>query len=70
MSSLGTYEITMHMILRDRKGNELTRKKIVSESPDDWFFEEYFGSIIWKTDTEVWLMQKEGEKAASKIDFA
>ena len=46
------------LIIRDRQGNEIKRKQIFSEQPDEWFFVPYLGKVRWLSSNKAVLINK------------
>lgn len=49
------------IIIRDRNGSEITRKKVISELPDEFAYVKYLGELKWLSSNEVALINKKGD---------
>lgn len=58
----GVESIEIYMVLRDKNGAELDRKKLISELPDEFAYANHLGEVKWLSDNEVALVNKKGDK--------
>lgn len=58
----GVESIHIYIVLRDKNGAELDRKKVISELPDEFAYAKHLGAIKWISDNEVALVNKKGDK--------
>lgn len=55
-------EITISIIISNKSGDELFRKKIMSELPDEWNYARHLGEIKWVSEYEVVLINKKKDE--------
>lgn len=58
----GVKSIEIYIVLRDKNGGELGRKKVISELPDEFAYAKHLGEVKWLSDNEVALVNKKGDK--------
>ncbi len=58
----GVESIEIFIVLRNKNGAELDRKKVISELPDEFVYAKHLGEVKWISDNEVALVNKKGEK--------
>jgi hypothetical protein len=58
----GVESIQIHIVLRDKNGAELNRKKVISELPDEFAYTKHLGEVKWLSDNKVALVNKKGDK--------
>ena len=51
-------EINIFIIVSDKSGNEILRKKVMSELPDEWYYARHLGEIKWVSNSEIVLVDK------------
>lgn len=54
--------VDIYIVLRDKKGLELARKKVISELPDEFAYARHLGKLEWVSSSEVSLINKDGDK--------
>lgn len=59
----GIKYMDISIILRDKKGNELVRKKAISEFPDEFAYAKHLGELKWISSSEVALVNKKGDNS-------
>lgn len=55
--------IDIYIILRDKDGLELARKKVISELPHEFAYASHLGKLKWISNDEVALVNKKGDKS-------
>lgn len=55
-------KIDISAIISNRQGEEITRKLLVTERPDEWFYKKYLGELKWLDNETVALISKRGGK--------
>jgi len=48
------------MIIYDRNGEEVKRKTLISELPDEWAYTRHLGKLTWESKTKATLSNKKG----------
>lgn len=51
-------EINFYILIRDKKGEVVEKKLIITEKPSEWFYFRYFGKLSWLSDNEIQLSNK------------
>ncbi|HZH61145.1 MAG TPA: hypothetical protein VEY70_16600 [Metabacillus sp.] len=51
----GLYFCDIYLIVKDKNGQEITRKRIASEKPDELIFGRHLGELKWLSNNEVAL---------------
>lgn len=57
----GVKSIDIYVVLRDKNGAELDRKKVISESPHEFAYAKHLGDLKWFSNFEVALVNKKGD---------
>lgn len=52
-------EFNVRILIKDKKGNEVKEKKIITERPNEWAFAKHFGRLEWLSENEVALINKD-----------
>lgn len=55
------------IMIRQKKGVEIQRKKIISELPDEFAYAKHLGELKWLSDVEVALINKKGNDMVTVI---
>ena len=59
--------IDIYIVISDKKGNEVFRKKIMTEVPDEWIYAQHLGEIKWIDDNKVALINKNNDNNWSVV---
>lgn len=57
--------MNVFILIKDRKGLEIGREKMISEMPDEFAYIKHLGEIKWFSSNEVALINKKGDKKYS-----
>ena len=55
-------EIDISIIIDDKNGGEIYRKKLITEKPNEWFYVWHLGEIKWLDNNKVALFNKDKDK--------
>jgi hypothetical protein len=61
-------EFSVRIIIRNKNGDEVKQKKIITERPNEWAFAKHFGRLEWLSQNEVALINKD-ETDQWKVQF-
>jgi hypothetical protein len=50
------------LVVYDRDHQEIKRKKLISELPDEWAYARHLGALTWESENQIVLRNKEGNK--------
>lgn len=53
--------IDIYIVLKDKTGQELVKKKIISELPNEFAYSKHLGKIKWISDSQVVLVNQNGD---------
>jgi len=53
--------IHIYIIIKDKKGNEVARKKLITELPDEFAYSKHLGQVKWLSNTKAVLLNKKGD---------
>ena len=59
----GVKSIEIYIILRDKKGYEIDREKVISELPHEFAYAKHLGELKWVSDSEIALVNKKGDNS-------
>lgn len=59
------YDFTIKMVIKDRKDKVLLEKKIVSTEPDELIYDRFLGHLMWISDDEIALYEKNSKRYTS-----
>jgi hypothetical protein len=51
------------IIVYDRNHQEINREKLISELPDEWAYSRHLGTLKWESESQVILLNKNGDNA-------
>ena len=57
------YQVFISIIINDKAGNELIRKRIITETPNEWSYAAHLGEIKWIDDNTAALINKKKDKS-------
>lgn len=52
-------EFSVQILIKDKNGNDVKQKKIITEKPNEWDFAKHLGSLEWLSQAEVALINKD-----------
>lgn len=52
--------IYFYAVIRNKQLEIVEKKLIITESPSEWTYEQYLGKIVWASESEIHLKNKEG----------
>ena len=52
--------IDFFVVIRNKQGEIVEKKLIITESPSEWVYTKYLGKLVWVSDTEIHLNNKAG----------
>jgi hypothetical protein len=55
-------QIDISIVICDNIGNEIIRKKVISEEPNEWAYSRYLGEIKWVDNSKVALINRKGDR--------
>lgn len=50
--------MNIFIVIKERNGNEIFRKKIISELPDEWAYAKHLGELKWISNSTIELINK------------
>lgn len=59
----GVKSIDIYIIIRDKKGTEINRRKIISELPHEFAYAKHLGELKWVDVNEIALLNKKGDNS-------
>ena len=55
-------EVLISLVIRDKAGDEVKRKQLLTEKPDEWFYAQHLGKLKWLSKDKVALYNKKMDK--------
>ena len=59
----GVKSIEIYIVLRDKNGSEMDRKKVISEIPHEFAYAKHLGELQWISNNEISLVNKKGDNS-------